>query len=306
MPLSEYALRMNRALDHIDRHLDQPLALDTLADVAHFSRFHFHRVFAAWVGETFGDYLRRRRLETAAWMLSAQPATPVLTIALSVGFGSSEAFSRAFKIHFGHTPSAWRAKARIRCAQNSNIDQLLRNADQATHQRDVHNGCSFTLYEAPRMDIQIAELPTVNVAYLRYIGAYGPPIGNFWRKEVGPWIAANSLLGRARFGIAHDNPCVTPPDKCRYDACIAVPDDFEGRGKFNVTMLPGGRYAVAKFHGDPTGIAAAWNGIFGNWLPTSGFQVDARPCFEYYAPDFDHDFKTGEFRCDICIPVKPL
>jgi AraC family transcriptional regulator len=306
MPLSEYTLRMNRVLDHIDRHLDQPLDLDTLADVAYFSRFHFHRVFAAWVGETFGDYLRRRRLETAAWMLTGQPATPVLTIALSVGFGSSEAFSRAFKMHFGHTPSAWRAEARSRCTQNSNTDQFLRNSDQATRRLDVHNGCSFTSYEEPHMDIQIAELPAVKVAYLRYIGVYGPPIGEFWRKEAGPWMAANGLLGRGRFGIGYDNPDVTPADKCRYDACVAVPDDFDGRGKFNVATLPGGRYAVAKFHGDPTTIAAAWNSIFDDWLPASGFQVDARPCFEYYASDFDHDLKTVGFRCDICVPVKPL
>ncbi|WP_257572152.1 AraC family transcriptional regulator [Janthinobacterium sp. UMAB-60] len=63
---AEYARRMNAVLDHIDRHLDTPLDLAQLADVAHFSRFHFHRVFAAWMGETLGDYARRRRLETAA------------------------------------------------------------------------------------------------------------------------------------------------------------------------------------------------------------------------------------------------
>ncbi|WP_442906276.1 AraC family transcriptional regulator [Janthinobacterium sp. P210006] len=48
---AEYARRMNAVLDHIDRHLDTLLDLAQLADVAHFSRFHFHRVFAAWMGE---------------------------------------------------------------------------------------------------------------------------------------------------------------------------------------------------------------------------------------------------------------
>ncbi|QYG08450.1 helix-turn-helix transcriptional regulator [Janthinobacterium sp. PAMC25594] len=60
---AEYARRMNAVLDHIDHHLDTPLDLAQLADVAHFSRFHFHRVFAAWMGETLGDYARRRRRE---------------------------------------------------------------------------------------------------------------------------------------------------------------------------------------------------------------------------------------------------
>ena len=57
---------MHRVVEHIDKHLDQPLDLGTLAEVAHFSPFHFHRLFAAWMGETLGDYLRRRKIEVAA------------------------------------------------------------------------------------------------------------------------------------------------------------------------------------------------------------------------------------------------
>src|ERR1700716_4535398 len=105
---SEYVARMHRVLEHIDRELDQPLELETLARVANFSSFHFHRLFNAWFGETLGDYVRRRRLEMAALRLVAQPRLPVLQVALSVGFGSTEAFGRAFKARFGSTPSAWR------------------------------------------------------------------------------------------------------------------------------------------------------------------------------------------------------
>jgi transcriptional regulator GlxA family with amidase domain len=74
---------MHRVLAHIDAHLDQPLDLATLADVAHFSPFHFHRLFSAWMGETFGDYLRRRRVELAAMRLAAQPRARILNISLS-------------------------------------------------------------------------------------------------------------------------------------------------------------------------------------------------------------------------------
>jgi AraC family transcriptional regulator len=100
---------MHRVLEHIDRQLDERLELETLARVANFSPFHFHRLFAAWMGETLGEYLRRRRLEVAAQRLVAQPHLPVLQVALSVGFGSAEAFARAFKARFGETPSAWRS-----------------------------------------------------------------------------------------------------------------------------------------------------------------------------------------------------
>src|SRR5580692_6171477 len=104
----EYTRRMHQVLEYIDLHLDQPLELAELAGVAHFSPFHFHRLFSAWMGETLGDYLRRRRLELAAMRLAAQPRLPVLNVALSVGFGSSEAFTRAFKARFGSAPTNWR------------------------------------------------------------------------------------------------------------------------------------------------------------------------------------------------------
>lgn len=57
---------MHRVIEFIDYHLDEPLELDALAAVANFSAFHFHRLFTAWMGETLGEYVRRRRLEVAA------------------------------------------------------------------------------------------------------------------------------------------------------------------------------------------------------------------------------------------------
>lgn len=72
---------MHRAPASIDDHTDPPLDLPRLAQVAHFSASHFHRLFAAWIGETLGDCPRRRRLEAAAMRMIAQPRLPVLTVA---------------------------------------------------------------------------------------------------------------------------------------------------------------------------------------------------------------------------------
>ncbi|WP_343583991.1 AraC family transcriptional regulator, partial [Herbaspirillum sp.] len=91
---AEYTRRMNRVLNYIDAHLDQPLDGAELADVANFSRFHFHRIFAAIMGETLGSYARRRRLEKAAFRLSCGNDETVLETALATGFGSAEAFAR--------------------------------------------------------------------------------------------------------------------------------------------------------------------------------------------------------------------
>src|SRR6476646_11717671 len=98
---SWYTASINRVVDHIDAHLAEPLDLETLAAVAHFSPWHFHRLFQALTGETLADRVRRRRLETAAARLLATPPQPALRIALDVGFGSAEVFTRAFRAHFG-------------------------------------------------------------------------------------------------------------------------------------------------------------------------------------------------------------
>src|SRR6187551_1193712 len=90
---AEYQKRLHAVIEYIDRHLDEDLDLATLAGVAHFSEFHFHRLFRALMGEALGDYVRRRRLESAAVRLRSQDGVPVLSIALAVGFGSAEAFT---------------------------------------------------------------------------------------------------------------------------------------------------------------------------------------------------------------------
>src|SRR5438105_15541128 len=104
---SEYARRMHRVLEHIDRHLDERLELESLAQVANFSSFHFHRLFAAWMYETLGFILRRRRIEVVALRLVTHPRFAVLQVAVSVGFLSAAAFARAFSVRFGATPPAW-------------------------------------------------------------------------------------------------------------------------------------------------------------------------------------------------------
>jgi len=299
---------MNRVLDHIDRHLDQPLDLAALAAVAHFSPYHFHRLFAAWMGETLGDYLRRRRLEVAALMLAGKRQTPVLTVALEVGFGSGEALARAFKLHFGQSPSAWRRATPQRWAAElqarfRNPGQAERKPDQAPDATWPEHGRSHPQEERP-MQVSIQQLPATRVAYMRHIGPYGPDVARFWSETFLPWRAAQGLEQAACFGIGHDDPSVARPDKCRYDACVAVPADFKAAAAVSLAELPGGRYAVARFEGRGSDISRAWTELLRDWLPASGLQIDGRPCFEHYPPGARHDPATGVFECEICIPVR--
>ncbi|NRF72035.1 AraC family transcriptional regulator [Aquincola sp. S2] len=296
---------MQRVLQHIDAHLAETLDLKTIAQVAHFSPYHFHRLFAAWMGETLGDYLRRRRLETAAARLRADPALPVLNAALDVGFGSGEAFTRAFRQHFGSPPSTWRRQRNPGQATRK-LDQADRKRDQASDGTCRDDGLPFYTPELTSMDVRLIDLPPARIAYLRYTGPYGPALGEFWGRTFMPWVAEHGLAGRTMYGISLDDPSVTPPSECRCDTGVEVDDNFRAPGDAHVTTLPGGRYAALHFEGTGAEIGAAWRAIFGQWLPDSGYQVDNRPCFERYLPEQMASAPGQRFVCDICIPVVPL
>ena len=288
---SEYVARMHRVLEHIDRELDQPLELETLARVANFSPFHFHRLFTAWMGETLGDYMRRRRLELAAQRLVAQPRLAVLEVALSVGFGSTEAFARAFKTRFGSTPTGWRD------SQRRKRDQSKSKHDQARAQTPANDG---------DMKVTIVDRQPTTVAYLRHVGPYGKQVSDFWITKVAPWMETNGLFGKPRYGISLDDPGIAAPETLRYDAAVEVPKDFAGAGDYQMTVIPGGKYAVGKFKGTENEVGEAWAWLLRDWLPESGMQLDSRPFFEHYPVSAGYDQKTGQFESEICIPVTPL
>jgi len=286
---------MHAVVDYIDRHLDEKLDLDTLAAVAHFSPFHFHRLFGALMTEALGDYLRRRRLETAAGRLRAQDRVPVIDIALGVGFGSAEAFTRAFRARFGCSPTQWRKRK---------SGQARRKADQATLGPKRKNATSHS--KESHVKVRIIDREPVPVAYLRHTGPYGPELGVFWKQTVAPWMATNNLIGRDRFGISLDDPHITKPSQCRYDACVASAEGEVLSGDAQRKVIPGGKYAALAFEGTGAGIGAAWNALLRDWLPKSGLQLDARPFFEHYPANGRYDARTGAFSCDICVPVAPL
>ena len=286
----EYERRIHRVLEYIDLHLDERLDLATLAAVAHFSPFHFHRLFAAWTGETLGDYLRRRRVEVAALRLLRRPSLGVLQAALAVGFGSGEAFARAFKLRFGVAPSVWRMSK-----SNSDQDAVferLQNALSAPSQEDLN--------------VRLTNRTPTDFLYLRRTGPFGDPLGYFWSETVMPRIVADGLSVRARYGLVHDDPDVTDPTRCRYDAGCEMPAGHRPSAGWLTSTIAGGSYAVLDFEGISAEAPAAWNRLLRDWLPSSGMQLDARPYLEHYAPGRPAKTDSGVFMCELCLPVVPL
>src|SRR5438132_9659308 len=106
-----YKERVLRVLVYIQQHLDETIELDDLARVAHFSPYHFHRLFRGMVGESVMEHVRRLRLERAAHRLK-HGDQPVTRLAFEAGYETHEAFTRAFGAVFGTPPSQFRAAHR--------------------------------------------------------------------------------------------------------------------------------------------------------------------------------------------------
>ncbi|MFN8489825.1 MAG: helix-turn-helix domain-containing protein [Caldilineaceae bacterium] len=108
----DHICHLNRAINDIEAHLTQPLAVEQVAARIGYSRFHFDRLFLATVGDTLASYLRKRRLTEAAREI-IHSDKPLLDIALDYQFQSQEAFTRSFKRMFGLSPGAYRRRRRL-------------------------------------------------------------------------------------------------------------------------------------------------------------------------------------------------
>ena len=104
-----YRQRIEKVLQFIVDHVDEELTVEVLADVAHFSSFHFHRLFRAVCGQTIGETVHQVRLEMAAERLLSSE-WDISMIAQQCGYESSEAFSRAFKRRFGVSPMVFKRR----------------------------------------------------------------------------------------------------------------------------------------------------------------------------------------------------
>jgi AraC family transcriptional regulator len=307
----EYEQRVNRVIDHVRAHLAEELSLAALARVAAFSPFHFHRLFRAITGETVFGFIQRLRIERAAGALRLHPDLSILATALDHGFSSAATFARAFRAHFGMSATQWRAGGAdrwgARQARARKVGKLLGKPRKAGG-RGPRDRRPQTGPQGGVMRVQVRTLSALHVAYMRYVGPYGAHgIPALWRRLL-TWMEPRGLCtpDRITLGVAYDDPAITAPDRCRYDACVVVPAEFEADRWVNLTDVPAGRYAVSGFVGTAHQIERAWDALFRAWLPRSGYEPDDRPCYELYRGDPSVNVRTRRFRCELCLPVRPL
>jgi len=329
---TKHERRINKAIDFITSHLTKNPSLDEIAEAASFSKFHFHRLFQAHVGETVLEFTRRLRLEKAASQLHFDRDKDVTAVALDCGFSSSQNFAKAFKKHFSMSPTVYRQSDAYLNGRNDERPgskdgntirkdgntirkdgNTLRNPGNAAAAALGHSHDDFDNRSHQRKDkivarenVEVKDVPSLHVAYVRTIGEYGyePAAKAFEALE--HWAGPRGLLQNGQFlGVPWDDPNVTPAEKCRYDACVTVPEGTEVDGAVDRQTLPGGRNAV--HHAEIIGndFESGWNHLIGEWLPNSGYQPGDGPAYEVYLNDGDKD-PQGRWLVDIHLPVKPL
>ncbi len=318
----EYISRINCVLDYIEMNLHEQLSLEKVAEVAHFSPYHFHRIFSAMMGEPLNRFIQRLRVEKAATSLRAYPSQSVTQIALSCGFGSSASFARAFKEYYKISASEWRR-------------QKINNPGKTNSKDGKHHGISgeVNIYSsiyfssAPnkqlwriemkdkkqnllKAEVEVKNLPEQTVAYVRHVGAYAGDASLFAKyiTKLFKWAGPRGLLNfpvTQQLNIYHDDPNLTDESKLRLSIGITVPPNTETSGEIGKMKVPAGKYAIARFELKEDQFEEAWDAVYGGWLPQSGYQPGDGFCFEicHNNPEEHPEHKHA---VDICIPVKPL
>jgi AraC family transcriptional regulator len=281
-----YERQLKKVIQFIGKNLDdEKLDLSQLSEVACFSKYHFHRLFTAYTGLSLQQYIRWLRLKRAAHQLIVNKEKPIIEIAINAGFESHESFTRAFKQACNLNPSEFRAKSSWKMWEQS--PYCLPKQGEIL------------------MNITIKNIKARRLAVLEH---YGDP------EKVGD--SVNELINWAKvqlinlkpkageaFGFAYDDPQITPATEFRFDLGITIPEQLKLEGKIVEKRLPAGRYAVALHKGSRNNIGDTVYGLYRDWLPGSGEELEDLPCiFCYY--NFDHEVAETELITECWLLLK--
>ena len=271
-----YHQRINKALDFINKNLNEEIKIEALAQASHFSTFHFHRIYKSLLGETPYESLHRLRLEKAVFLLKFRPKLKIAEVAFESGFPSIENFSRQFKSRFGISPSHFKKNKSL---HNSRIYQ-------EQHPEDFYH-----CIEENRDDgqhayfVSLEELDAIPIAFVR--GIFGSDGSGLVEKYLAliKWAEKKEINYQGeltRFGMSIDNPDVTPASKYRYDFALKINKQFKPEDVIEIGEIPKALYATIHCKGNITEVAKAWDYLYKSWLPNSNCVPIHYPAIEEF------------------------
>ncbi|MGN6482467.1 AraC family transcriptional regulator [Luteibacter sp.] len=270
---------VQRAVWYIETHSTEDLSLADVAAASGVSAFHLARLFRAATGWSVARYIRVRRLSQAAAELAAG-APEILPLAISSGYGSHEAFTRAFRDTFGLPPEDVRKRG--------NLEGLPILAPVRVIEEPV---C-----QAPELRIEVIGPLLLTGIEASYLASDTAGIPSQWQR-----LHTEQSLGRQRYTYG---VCSAMDGEGRFDYLAGYEVDHFGQAPqgYRRLRLPQQRYVIARHDGHIGSIPHTWRALLGEWLPAAGFTPVDAPDFERYDAAFDP--RTGYGGVDICVPVE--
>jgi AraC family transcriptional regulator len=278
---ADYEQRLNRVTAYIYEHLGEPLDLTALADVAHLSPHHWHRVYHAMRGETIASTVKRARLHHAAGLL-AQSSLSVAEVAQRAGYPSAASFSRIFKASFGQAPAQYRTGG-------SHAQFAPRAANDSRHTAAAHG-------------VTVRDCAAVVLAALPHQGSYMQIGKTFTRLFDLLGTRGQMQPGMRCIGVHHEDPAMVSASALRAHAGMSVADASAVQAPLQPVTLVAGRHAVLRYQGPYATMHAAYRWLFGQWLPQSGFAPADVPVYEDYLNN-PLDTAPTELLTDIYLPL---
>ena len=284
----DYLSRINRSIDYIQANLTEPLNLSSVAEVAAFSPFHFHRIFKGLAGETLNSFVKRLRLERALYLMSHKSHQSLTEIALECGFSSSSDFSRCFSTRFGVPPKAFDLQThRISNRKTLNIKHLPSGSNPEN------------------FSVTIKTLPSRKMAYTRVFKPFEGDRVLAASQNLIQWVKSKALTEIRWYGYMWEDPEIVPLDKCRYDVAVELQEPFATQGELGSIEFPDMTVAEIEIKGPIDLEQRAIDYLYFTWLPRSGYTPDNQPLFEAWN---ERPFAHGDqhFELNLQLPVTPL
>lgn len=277
--LISYADRHARVMRHIACHLDARLSLEDLSEVAALSPFHFHRVYRAMQGETTAQTVRRLRLHRAAAAL-IETERPVARIATEAGYGSVEAFTRAFGADYGLSPAAYRMQRALILPRHT-----------------------VPLQESTMYEVTLKRFPGARLAVMPHKGSYQKIGGAF--EQLSAWMVKHGMFGpeTKMIGVYLDDPEAVAEADLRSYAGFSVPGSFNGIDGVEALTLQAGDVAAVVHKGPYAELPRAYAHLYSQWLPSSGREPADQPCFELYLNN-PSQVPPTEWLTEVALPLK--
>jgi AraC family transcriptional regulator len=273
----DYMASIVSAVESIENALETPVSVQQICEASEVSPWQFQRIFRAYVGDSIGNYIRGRRLASALQELQLDPEQRLLDLALRFQFGSHEAFTRAFKTHFGVAPTEIKKNPLRRLPMSKpRLDErklqhiaggIKKTPEIVTLPRMLFAGKTVSIHSPLGVD---SEFDGKAVRHWREF--------NLTREKI-----AHRVPG-VSYGLALAQSAKMDDEMITYLAAVEVSSLDGIAAEFTTLELPSQRYARFEVTGFQESCHVTTDYIYGIWLPESGYERAAGVDYEL----FDH------------------